>query len=58
VGLTRTDGVTVATTREAASGRKRVSVDSLEHPRITDAVGAWLAVAFLPTDLGLVLEGA
>jgi DNA replication and repair protein RecF len=58
VGLTRTDGVTVATTWEAASGRKRVSVDGLEHPRITDALGAWLAVAFLPTDLGLVQEGA
>lgn len=58
VGLTRNDGTLVATTWEAASGRKRVTVAGEERPRITDALGAWLAVAFLPADLGLVQEGA
>lgn len=58
VGLTRNDGTTIATTWEAVSSRKRVTVASEERPRITDALGAWLAVAFLPTDLGLVQEGA
>ncbi|MEK6598615.1 MAG: DNA replication and repair protein RecF [Gemmatimonadota bacterium] len=36
--------------------RKRVTVDGLERERLADAVGQWLAVAFLPTDLAL-LEG-
>jgi DNA replication and repair protein RecF len=36
------------------SGRKkRLSIDGEPIVRLTDAVGAWLAVAFLPADLGL-----
>lgn len=58
VGLTREDGVVVAATWDAATGRKRVTVDGVEHNRITDAIGAWLAVAFLPSDLGLIQGGA
>lgn len=58
VGITRSDGTLIATTWEAATGRKRVVVAGEEHPRITDALGAWLAVSFLPTDLALVQEGA
>lgn len=58
VGLTRNDGTVVATTWESVSGRKRVTVSDEERPRITDALGAWLAVSFLPTDLALVQEGA
>jgi DNA replication and repair protein RecF len=34
--------------------RKRVAVDGAEQLRATDALGTWLAVAFLPTDVGLV----
>jgi DNA replication and repair protein RecF len=32
--------------------KKRITVDG-EEMRLTDAVGAWLGVAFLPSDLGL-----
>jgi DNA replication and repair protein RecF len=43
----------------AADGRrKRVAVDGLETSRVTDALGAWLAVAFQPADVGLVSGGA
>jgi DNA replication and repair protein RecF len=36
------------------SGRKkRISVDGAEIKRLADAVGTWLAVAFLPSDLAL-----
>jgi DNA replication and repair protein RecF len=57
VGVTRDDGLLVEATWEAAGPRKRVAVGDDAHPRITDALGAWLAVAFLPTDLALV-QGA
>ncbi len=46
--------------REFAAGfvtdgrRKRVAVDGEELARVTDAIGRWLAVAFLPDDLVLV----
>jgi DNA replication and repair protein RecF len=33
--------------------KKRITVDGSEIGRLTDAVGTWLAVAFLPSDLGL-----
>ncbi|HEX9754298.1 MAG TPA: DNA replication and repair protein RecF [Gemmatimonadales bacterium] len=42
---------------DRAARQKRVQVDGAPVPRITDAVGEWLAVAFLPTDLSLV-QGA
>jgi DNA replication and repair protein RecF len=39
----------------ARGGRKkRITVDGVDTPRLTDAVGHWLAVVFLPTDLHLV----
>lgn len=38
--------------------RKRVAVDGAEQPRLLDALGGWLAVAFLPTDVSLVMGGA
>ncbi len=42
----------------AAGRRKRVSVDGAEPERVTEALGSWLAVAFLPTDVGLIGGGA
>ena len=36
-----------------AGRKKQITVDGEEIGRLTDAVGAWLAVAFLPSDLGL-----
>jgi DNA replication and repair protein RecF len=56
--VTRDDGVEVAATWQASDGRKRVTVAGVDQPRITDALGAWLAVTFLPTDLALVQGGA
>ena len=42
------------TVRAAYSGRKkRITVDGEEIGRLTDSVGNWLAVAFLPSDVGL-----
>ena len=38
----------------AAEKQKRVVVDGSPAERLSDAVGLWLAVAFLPTDLQLV----
>lgn len=43
---------------QAAGRRKRVAVDGAETTRLVEAVGVWLAVAFLPTDVGLVSGGA
>lgn len=49
--------------RELAAGyrvagkRKRVALDGVEPARMSDGIGQWLAVAFLPTDLHLV-QGA
>ncbi|NOT07210.1 MAG: DNA replication and repair protein RecF [Gemmatimonadales bacterium] len=48
------------TPRELAAGfrcagkRKRLTQDGVEPERLSDAIGHWLAVAFLPTDLHLV----
>jgi DNA replication and repair protein RecF len=33
--------------------KKRIAVDGQETRRLTEAIGSWLAVAFLPSDLGL-----
>ena len=38
----------------AAEKRKRLTLDGTEPERLGDAIGHWLAVAFLPTDLRLV----
>lgn len=42
----------------AAGRRKRVAVDGSEPARVVEALGCWLAVAFLPADVGLVSGGA
>ena len=41
-----------------AGRRKRVAVDGAESPRLTEALGVWLAVAFLPSDVALIAGGA
>ena len=43
----------VAATWVAPSRRKRITVDDREPERIAEVVGAWLAVAFLPSDVEL-----
>ncbi|MGH7527339.1 MAG: DNA replication/repair protein RecF, partial [Gemmatimonadales bacterium] len=43
----------VGATYLAAGRRKRITVDGAEYGRLSDAVGFWLAVAFLPSDVGL-----
>lgn len=49
----------VVTTTFATGGRrKRVTVDGAEIDRLTDAVGIWMAVAFLPADVALAAGGA
>ena len=37
----------------AVGKRKRLTVDGEDRPRVADAVGAWLAVSFLPEDVEL-----
>ena len=37
-----------------AGRRRKLALDGAETERLADAVGRWLAVAFLPTDLSLV----
>lgn len=49
---------TIEAAFQSAGRRKRVAVDGAETPRLVEAVGTWLAVAFLPTDVGLVSGGA
>lgn len=41
-----------------AGRKKTVEVDGAPPERLADALGHWLAVAFLPSDLGLVQDGA
>jgi DNA replication and repair protein RecF len=48
----------VGTTWSAAGRRKRVVVDGGEPERVADAVGQWLAVSFLPDDVGLATGSA
>ncbi len=43
----------VAATWIASGRRKRIAVDDHEPERIAEAAGAWLAVAFLPSDVEL-----
>lgn len=38
--------------------RKLVRVDGAEQERVSDAMGVWLAVAFQPSDVGLISGGA
>jgi len=44
---------TIAATYTAAGRKKRIAVQGEEIPRLADAIGHWLAVAFLPADVGL-----
>jgi DNA replication and repair protein RecF len=44
---------TVTATYQASGRRKRISLDGEEPLRLADAVGRWLAVAFLPGDVRL-----
>jgi DNA replication and repair protein RecF len=47
-------GGTAATVGASYSGgKKRITVDGEESERLSDSVGNWLAVTFLPTDVGL-----
>jgi DNA replication and repair protein RecF len=48
----------VAATYAVPGRRKRVLVDDQEPERVADAVGAWLAVSFLPDDVGLATGAA
>ena len=43
----------ITATWVTATRRKRIAVDDHEPERIADAAGAWLAVAFLPSDVEL-----
>jgi DNA replication and repair protein RecF len=43
----------VTATWQAVGRRKRIAVDEVESERVSGAVGHWLAVVFLPADLGL-----
>ena len=58
VELCEVDGTTLAVTYNAVSRRKRVVVRGEETASIAGALGHWLAVVFLPTDLALVQGGA
>ena len=49
--LEGSSGQAVAVTYQAR--KKRITVDGEEIGRLADAAGTWLAVAFLPSDLGL-----
>jgi DNA replication and repair protein RecF len=44
---------TLTTAYQSAGRRKRILLDGQEPARLADAVGCWLAVVFLPTDVGL-----
>lgn len=44
---------TVTATYQTAGRRKRIVLDGESPVRMADAAGAWLAVAFLPADVGL-----
>jgi DNA replication and repair protein RecF len=43
----------ITATWHAAGRRKRIAVDEIEPERVAGAVGRWLAVVFLPSDLAL-----
>ena len=49
---------TVSAGYASAGRRKRIAIDGAETTRLTDALGSWLAVAFLPGDVSLIAGGA
>lgn len=58
IGLAVAGGPDITATFDARSRRKVVGIDGVEQSTITSALGTWLAVAFLPTDIALVQGGA
>src|SRR6185295_18752092 len=48
----------VGATYSAQGRRKRILVEGQEPERVADAVGGWLAVSFLPDDVGLATGSA
>jgi DNA replication and repair protein RecF len=58
VGVQVADGPLLEATWHAPTGRKRITADGAEQSRVAGALGHWLGVAFLPTDLALVQAGA
>ena len=58
VTVALSDGPVIATTWATATRRKRITIDGEEMAGRAAALGRWLAVAFLPTDLALVQGGA
>ncbi len=54
----RTGRRTVSATWRPDLRRKQLSLDGVDVPRVSDAVGGWLAVAFLPGDVALASGGA
>lgn len=58
VGLERVDGPSIRVTYAADAARKTVLIDGAEQRTIADALGHWLAVAFLPADISIVQGGA
>lgn len=57
VSLRRNDGLSISTTWEAAGARKRILINEVEVS-LSQALGHWLAVSFLPSDLTLISGGA
>ncbi|MEO5826033.1 MAG: DNA replication and repair protein RecF [Gemmatimonadales bacterium] len=58
VGLDRDEGPSIKITYAAETARKTVLIDGAEQRTVTEALGHWLAVAFLPTDIAIVQGGA
>ncbi len=57
-GVEDGDASAVSAIYHAAGRRKQISVDGEEPARLADAVGGWLAVSFLPADVGLASGSA
>jgi DNA replication and repair protein RecF len=47
------DGPAATVAAVYSARKKRIAVDGAEVDRLSDSVGQWLAVTFLPTDVGL-----
>ncbi len=58
VGLVRDSGPSIQITYAAPDARKTVLIDGGEQRTIAEALGHWLAVAFLPADIAIVQGGA
>ena len=57
-GLEQAGAGTVSATYVSTGRKKRIAVNGEEPARLADAVGGWLAVAFLPADVGLASGAA